>query len=136
MKHHILLSKSWCSSVWFHFRCINHWSLVSSMFEVFYRYSYCTLIGRMSAIRMCIGHLGFFYTIVVFLATRSVVSVVRRYLYTSVNVISEFFSYQVWLWLFLWWSRNLVIGLCHMFLAFYCWVFHHTTWFICTFMIQ
>ena len=29
-------------------------------FEVFYRYLYCTLIGRMSAIRMCIGHLGFF----------------------------------------------------------------------------
>ena len=29
------------------------------MFEVFYRYLYCTLIGRMSTIRMCISHLGF-----------------------------------------------------------------------------
>ena len=30
------------------------------MFEVFYRYLHCTLIGRMSSIRICIGHLGFF----------------------------------------------------------------------------
>ena len=60
MKHHILLLKSWCSSAWYHFRCIYHWGLASLMFEVFYRYLYCTLIGRMSIICMCIGHLAFF----------------------------------------------------------------------------
>ena len=71
---------------------------------------------------------GFFlYTVVVFLATHFVVSAVRRYLYIGVDVILEFFSYHVWLWWFLWWSRHLVIRLRHMFLAFYCWVFHHTT---------
>ena len=54
---------------------------------------------------------GFFlYTVVVFLSTRFVVSAVRRYLYTSVDVISEFFSYHVWLWLFLWWSGILRLG--------------------------
>ena len=46
---------------------------------------------------------GFFlYTVVVFLATHSVVSFIRRYLYTGVDVISEFFSYHLWLWWFLW----------------------------------
>ena len=60
MKHHLLLLKSLCSSVWYHCRCIDHWGLVFSMFEVFYRYLYCTLIGRMSFICMCISHLGFF----------------------------------------------------------------------------
>ena len=60
MKHHLLLLKSWFSYVWYHFQCIDHWGLVYLMFEVFYRYLYCTLIGRMSAIHMCIGHLGFF----------------------------------------------------------------------------
>ena len=136
MKHHLLLLKSWCSSVWYHFRCIDHWGLVSLMFEVFYRYLYCTLIGRMSTIRMCIGHLVFLDIVVVFLATCFVVSAIRRYMYTGVDVISEFFIYHVWLWWFLWWSGNLVIGLHHMFSAFYCWVFHRTTRFVCTFMIQ
>ena len=31
------------------FLCIDHWGLVSLIFEVFYRYLYCTLIGRLSA---------------------------------------------------------------------------------------
>ena len=110
--------------------------LVSSMFEVFYRYLYCTLIGRMSAIRMCIDHLGFLYIVVVFLATCFVVSAVKSCLYTSVDVILEFFIYHVWLWWFLWWFGHLAIGLRHMFSIFYCWVFHCTTWFVCTFMIQ
>ena len=128
--------KSRCSYVWYHFQCIDHWGLVSSMFKVFYRYLYCTLIGRMSDIRMCIGHLGFFYTVVVFLATRSVASTIIRYLYTGVDVILEFYSYHVWLWWFLWWYEHLAIGFHHMFSEFYCWVFHHTTWFVFTFMIQ
>ena len=79
---------------------------------------------------------GFFlYTVVVFLATCSVVLVIKRYLYTSVDVISDFFSYHVWLWWFLWWSGHLAISLRHMFSTFYCWVFHRT-WFVCTFMIE
>ena len=79
---------------------------------------------------------GFFlYTVVVFLDTCYVVSTIRGYLYTSVNLISNFFSYHVWLWWFLWWFGHLAIGFCHMFSTFYCWFFHRTTWFICTFMI-
>ena len=45
---------------WYHFQCIDQWALVSLMVEVFYRYLYCTLIGLMSTICMCIGRLGFF----------------------------------------------------------------------------
>ena len=60
MKHHLLLLKSWFSSVWYHFRCIDHYGLVSSMLEVFYIYLCYTFIGTMSVIHMCIGHLRFF----------------------------------------------------------------------------
>ena len=119
MKHHLLLLKSWCSSVWYHFRCIDHWGLVSLMFEVFYRYLYCTLIVRM--LSACVLAIWvFLYIVVVFLATCSIVLTVKRYLYTGVDVISDFFSYHVWLWWFLWWSGHLVIWLRDMFLAFYC----------------
>ena len=63
-------------------------------------------------------------------------NMVLRYLYTSVDVISEFFSYHVWLWWFLWWSVHLAIGLHHMFSTFYCRVLSRPTWFMCTFIIQ